>query len=263
MKIIVLIKQVPDPAHFSRITIDPETGMLRREGVPLIMNPNDKNAVEEALRIKEMTGGRVVAISMGPPKARSSVEEALGMGCDEGVLLSDPSFAGSDTIATAITLSCAIRRLGDFDLILTGNFTIDSGTGSLPPQLAEFLGIPHMTSVSEIKLLDGKVRATMRGERGYIKAVLPMPCLLAVRDDINTPRIPSVLEIVKLPEKPLHIWGREDIGIDERLTGIKGSPTRVERMTKMRRERRGEVLSLPPREAARRIASELRSKGII
>jgi len=261
MRIIVTVKEIPHPDYFSKINIDPDTGTLRREGVPSILNPPDKYAIEEALRIRERVGGEVYVISMGPLSARSCVEEAMGMGCDGGVLLSHPSFAGSDTIATAYSLSLAIRKLG-FDLVITGSHTLDSGTGSLPPQLAEFLKIPHMISVMKVEIEGKSLLITSELEKWNIKMRMPLPCLIAVKEGINEPRIPSVSEIVKLKDKPFYIWGPTDIGADEGKIGIKGSPTKVEGMKEMER-RRGKVLSLPPDEAARIIIRELKMRGIV
>jgi hypothetical protein len=150
MDIAVCLKQVPHPDYMSKMALDPITKRLRREGVPLIINPVDRNAIELGIQLKERCLGKVAVLTMGPPQAREALEEALAMGADEAFLFCDPAFAGADTYATAYTLARAIDRLCPADLIVCGNGTIDSGTSQVGPQLAEFLDVPHVTNVGEI-----------------------------------------------------------------------------------------------------------------
>jgi electron transfer flavoprotein beta subunit len=258
LNIIVCIKQVPHPEHFSRVTLDPSRHTITREGIPAIINPLDRHALEEALRIREKLSGKVTVISMGPLQARRAIEEALAVGVDNGVLLCDESFAGADTLATAYSLACGIQKIGHFALILCGNGTIDSGTGQVGPQLAELLDVPHVTSVTQIAFERGNNLIVKQAiEQGYMKVRVKLPALLAVAKEINQPRLPTVWGIMEARSKEIQIWGASDIGAVPDTIGLAGSPTRVIGIFKREATRRREILEGSPPEIARKAVQRL------
>jgi len=228
LNIIVCIKQVPDTTE---VKINPETGTLIREGVPSIVNPFDTYAIEESLRLKEKFGGKVTVISMGPPQAVEALKEAVAMGADEAVLLSDRAFAGSDTWATAYTLSRAIRKLGAFDVILCGKQAIDGDTGQVGPGIARQLGVTQLTYVFKIQKLEPEARTIaverlLEEGREVVEARLPV--LLTVVKDINQPRYPTFLGIRRATKMQIPVWGAADLAdVDTSKLGLKGSPTQV------------------------------------
>lgn len=231
MHAIVCIKQVPDTTE---VKIDPVRGTLIREGVPSILNPFDTYAIEEALRLKEQFGGKVTAISMGPPQAIEVLKEAVAMGCDEAILLSDRAFAGSDTWATAYTLSQAIRRLGPFDIIFCGRQAIDGDTGQVGPGIARQLKINQLTYVCKIQHIDfdkGEIRVERLLEEGREVVESRLPALLTVVKDINQPRYPTFKGIRRASRMEYPIWTAKDLeGANPAHFGLDGSPTRVVRV---------------------------------
>lgn len=228
MDIVVCVKQVPDPEQFSKITLDPVRGTIRREGIPSVMNPLDKHAIEEALIIRDKFGGRVTAVSMGPSQAKETLQEALAMGADEAVLLCDRSLGGADSLATAYPIADAIRHIGNFDVILCGNETVDGATAQVGPQLAEFLEIPHATHVTAIEFTSEKSWTVKRAiERGYMKVVLELPALIAVLKEINQPHLPSVVDIMSAASKTINEWGCSNLTLAAPIIGLGGSPTKV------------------------------------
>jgi electron transfer flavoprotein beta subunit len=264
LEIIVCIKQVPHPEHFSRIRLDSRTRTLIRGGIPAIINPLDLHALEEGLRLRERFSGKVTALSMGPPKAREALEEALAIGADEAVLLCDPAFAGADTLATVRVISTAIRKLGYFDLILCGNETIDGGTAQVGPQLAEFLGLPHVTHVDEIEVMtetSGRARRAL--ELGYMRVEFQLPALLAVTRRINQPRLPTVLGIMEATRKPIQTWDMAALGLRQEEVGVAGSPTRVVDMLEYRSERRREILQGSTSEVVKKALRRLQELGAL
>ena len=189
LNIIVTVKQVPDT---NEVRIDPKTNSLMREGIPSILNPEDANAVEAALRLRDEHGGTITAITMGPPQAEAVLEEVLCLGVDRAVLLSDRAFAGSDTLLTAFTLSRAVLKLKTFDLILCGRQAIDGDTAQVGPEVAEWLTIPHSTNITEIVGADGgAIEVRMAMETMAQVQRIQFPCLIAVDKDIYIPRLPS------------------------------------------------------------------------
>ena len=249
LNIVVCIKQGPSPEHLSKVTLDPEKGTIQREGIPAVVNPLDRHALEEGLRIRERFSGRVTAISMGPPQAREVLEEALAVGIDDVVLLCDRAFAGADTLATACSLAGAIRRLGEYDLVLCGNETLDGATGQVGPQLAELLDIPHVTCVNEITFVDEKALRVKRAiEQGHLNIELRPPALLSVTRDINRPRLPTVFGIMEAAGREIKTWCLEDIEAERETVGLAGSPTQVRGAFKHEVKRMREILEGPPEE---------------
>ena len=223
MKIYVCIKQVPNT---NDVKIDIEKGVLDRKSAESIINPADKNALEEALKLKEINNDVVVTIiSMGPPQAKEAILEALAMGADNAVLLTDNAFAGSDTYVTSYILKEAIKTLGMPDLILTGKQAMDGATAQVGPQLAEKLEIVFETSVSDLKLEGEHIIVNKETDENRILLKLKMPCLLAIEKDANAPRDMNIYDIIK--PKEIKILSHEDINIDINNCGINASPTKV------------------------------------
>lgn len=227
MKILVFVKQVPDTTD---VKLDPKTGNLNREGVASIMNPLDANAVEAALQLKEKFGGTVVAVSMGPPQADDVLKKALAMGCDESALLSDRAFGGADTLATGYVLSKAAEKIGDYDLLIFGRHASDGETAQTGPIVASFLGIPQITLVDSIDVDGQWVVCTRNTESSTQKVRAKMPALLTVCGEINEPRYPTPINIMKALKKPRAVWNHEDLNADPACCGIPGSPSITKRL---------------------------------
>ncbi|MCC8123380.1 MAG: electron transfer flavoprotein subunit beta/FixA family protein [Oscillospiraceae bacterium] len=225
MNIFVCIKQVPDTTE---VKLDAETKTIMREGVASIINPFDTYAIEESIRIKEKLGGKVTAISMGILSAQKLLREAIALGADQGVLLSDKVFAGADTLATAYTLSMGIQKIGNFDLILCGKQSTDGDTAQVGPSLAEKLGIPHTTNVRKIEeICDGYIRCQRMKDDGYEIVEMPLPAVITVVKEINEPRLSTIKGIMRAKQATIHVWNANDIDADKSLCGLSGSPTQV------------------------------------
>ena len=260
MKVIVLIKQVPETTE---VRINPETNTLVREGVKGIINPFDTYALEEGVRIKERLGGTVVVVTMGPPQAREALQDAIALGADEAVLLSDRAFAGADTLATSRALAAAVRKLEPYDLIICGKQAIDGDTAQVGPEVAELLDIPHVTYVRRIRELEPGRVVVERMVEGAVETVeMSLPGLITVVKDINQPRIPSLKGIMKARRATIPVWTPADVGISEELVGLRGSPTVVEKVFVPQVERRGEILEGSPREVAEALLSRLEALGV-
>jgi electron transfer flavoprotein beta subunit len=227
MKILVFVKQVPDTDD---VKLDPKTGNLRREGVASMLNPLDANAVEAAVRLKEKYGATVVAVSMGPPQAEDVLKKALALGCDEACLLSDRAFGGADTLATAYTLSKAADKIGDYDLLLFGRHAVDGDTAQTGPATASFLGIPQVTLASSIDVQDGWVICDRALEDCTQKVRAKLPALVTVTGEINKPRYPTPINIMKALKKPRSVWNAADLGADAAMIGTPGSPSSTKKV---------------------------------
>jgi len=255
MHIVVCIKQVPDS---SEVRINPETGTLIREGVPSIVNPYDMHAVEAGLQIKEKIGGKVIALTMGPPQAESALREVISMGVDDGILLSDRVFAGSDTWATSYTISRAMERLKP-DLILCGKQAIDGDTAQVGPEVAEMLNIPHVAYVRKILSIgDCSIKVERLMEEGFDVVESALPALLTVVKEINQPRLPSLKGKMAAKKAVITKWGHKDIGSEEEKCGLKGSPTQVKKIfaPESRKDRR--LLTGSVEEQVNALVEELR-----
>ena len=225
MNIIVCIKQVPETTE---VKINPETNTLIREGVKSIINPFDMYAIEEAIRLKEKFSGKTTVITMGPPQADSALREAISMGIDEGILLSDFAFAGSDTWATSYALATAIRKIGEYDLIICGKQASDGDTAQVGPGISMHLDIPQVTYVKKIERIEDNIAVVERmTEEGYEIIQTPLPALLTVVKEINEPRIPSLRGMMKAKKVQIIKWGAGDIKADPQQIGLSGSPTQV------------------------------------
>ena len=228
MNIIVCLKQVPDT---NEVRINQETGTLIRDGGPSIINPDDKNGLEEALRLRDEFGGKVTVISMGPPQAKEALREAVAMGADEVYLVSDRAFGGSDTWATATVLTAAIEKIRNYDLIICGRQAIDGDTAQVGPEIAEFLGIPQVTYAKKIDVKEDKFIVERFTETGDYVIEVSKPVLLTAIKELNNPRYPSVKGIYKayrdLKDEEIKVLTLADLDIDTTQIGLKGSPTNV------------------------------------
>ena len=258
MKIVVCIKQVPDTTE---IRLDPVTGTLIRDGVPSIMNPDDKAGLEMALELKDQYGAHVTVITMGPPQADDILREAFAMGADRAIHLSDRKFAGADTLATSNAIAGALRML-EFDLVITGRQAID--TAQVGPQIAEHLGLPQVTYLEGIKYEGGNRLVVKKWtEEGYQLLEVETPCVVTVLSSANRPRYMSVRGIVEAYDKQVEVWGFDNISVEESKLGLAGSPTRVFKSFTKGAKSAGKVFELEPAEAADLIVEKLQEKFII
>ncbi|MEL7567687.1 MAG: electron transfer flavoprotein subunit beta/FixA family protein [Dehalobacterium sp.] len=261
MKIIVCVKQVPDT---NEVRIDPKKGTLIRESVPSILNPDDANALEAALAIRDGNPDvKVAMLSMGPPQAAYMLRECLAMGADEAYLLSDRAFGGADTYATSITLAAGVRKIGDAALVLAGRQAIDGDTAQVGPQLAQRLGLPVATYVQKAELHDGYAVVERQLEGGYEVLEIQLPCLLTVVKELNKPRYMTVGGIVDACEKQIAIWRHADVGLDPADCGLNASPTQVLRSFTPPPKGKCEMLPGTPYEGAALLADRLKEKYLL
>lgn len=261
MKIVVCVKQVPDT---NEVKIDPVKGTLIREGVPAILNPDDANALEEALKLKDKYEDvKVTVITMGIPSSSYMLRECLAMGADEAILVTDRAFAGADTWATSNALASALRKVGDYDLIFAGRQAIDGDTAQVGPEMAEHLNIPQVTYVEEVKLQDEELEIKKALEDGYEVVSVKMPVLLTAIKDLNTPRYMHMAKIVECCNKEIKVWNADDIGADKSLLGLSGSPTKVKKSVTKETKRDGILVNKPFKEAAQYAISKLKEKHYI
>ena len=261
MNIVVCIKQVPDTTD---VRIDPKTGTLVREGVPSIINPDDRHAVEEGLRIRERFGGRVVVLSMGPPQAMDALMVCRAMGADHCYLISDRAFAGADTLATSYALAKAVQATGPWDIVLCGRQAIDGDTAQIGPQMAEALGVPQVTYCTEIEINGMKVEAKRALEDGYEIIQTELPALFTVIKDINKTMYPSLEAKVSVCNRcDVTTWNAEDIGTSPKMIGLNGSPTQVARTFAPEAKGVGQILRGEPEVVVRNLVRMLRDKNVV
>lgn len=257
MKLIVLVKQVPNT---TRVKLDPKTGNLIREGLESIVNPDDLHALEAAIRLKEEMGARVTAVSMGPPQAVDALTQAMGMGADKAILLCDTAFAGADTWATSLTLSRAIEKIGEYDLILCGHQAIDGDTAQIGPQVADWLGIAQATYVKEIEQVTpkepgesgepsesgepGEIIVKRRLENGVERLACQLPALVTVIKELNRPRYAHMERLITSCSDKANIlvWNAADIGVNTCEVGLEGSNTHVIKTFTPNFKRQNEIL---------------------
>jgi electron transfer flavoprotein beta subunit len=227
MKIIVCVKQVPDTTE---VKIDPETNTLIRKGVPSIVNPFDRNALEAAVQLKEEHGGTVIALSMGPPQAKDALKECLSVGADEVYLVSDKAFSGADTLATSYTLAAAIKKIGNYDLIICGKQAIDGDTAQVGPEIAEHLDIAQVTYVTKLNVEDNKIITRREHDEGYEVIESKMPALITVVKAINEPRYATITSKIASNRAEIPTITLTELDIDETMIGLDGSPTKVDKI---------------------------------
>lgn len=261
MNVIVCLKQVPET---TKVEITPQTNTLVTEGTKHIINPFDMYALEEGVRTKERCGGKVTAISMGPPQAEEALREAIGIGADKAILVSDPAFDGSDTLATSYILAKAVNKLGHFDIIICGRQTADGDTGQVGPQLAEQLGIPFIAYVSKIEeISEGYIRVQRMAEEGHQVIEMPLPGVITVVKEINVPRLPSLRGLMKSKKAEIPVWTAPELGVDMNKVGLSGSPTQVIRLFLPQRASRGELLQGSPEKQVDQLIEKLRKMKIV
>jgi len=262
MKIVVCVKQVP-ATH--EVSIDPVTKRLIREGVAAEVNPFDRYAIEQAVLMREQSGGEVVVLSMGPPQAADALREAIASGADSALLLSDRALAGSDTWATSYALAAAIRHVGGVDLVLCGKQAIDGDTAQVGPGIAAHLDWPQVTYVSQLESArDGRLVLRRMNEDGYDRVEVRLPAVLTVVKDLNTPRVPTLRSRITSLKADVPVLTAAQVGADPARLGLDGSPTRVVRtQPPPGRSKASVLLNGSPRDAARRVIHELRMMSII
>ena len=260
MKIVVCIKQVPDTK--GGVVFNPD-GTLNRAAMLTIMNPDDKAGLEAAIRLKEQYGGEVTALTMGLPKADDVLREAMAMGADNGVLVTDRVLGGADTWATSTTIAGALRNL-DFDLVITGRQAIDGDTAQVGPQIAEHLGLPVISYAEDIKVEGDYVIVKRQFDDRYHELKAKMPCLITALSELNEPRYMTPGGIFDAYDKEVTVWGRADLKdvLDENL-GLKGSPTKIAKASDKVRKGAGEKVTLDPMESVNYIMSKLEEKHVI
>jgi len=265
-RIVVLVKLVPAT---ERVKMDPETGTMIRAGLEMVINPLDLYAVEAAVRIREQCKEkvRITAVTMAPPAADDAVREAIAMGCTEGIHLCSKAFAGSDTWATAYTLSQAVKRLDGVDLVLCGERATDGETGQVGPMVGTMLGMPVLTYVSCIDTSDaGRIAAHRAIEGGHEIVECPLPALISVVKEINEPRLPTLSGKIAARQARVPVWGPEEIEAEPDLLGLDGSPTRVVNIYYPTLTRTGEIVSTedePVEVCVARLIDFLRAEGAV
>ena len=261
MNIVVCLKQVPGT---TQVKIDPQTNTLVRTGITSILNPFDYYALEEGVRLKERYGGKVTVLSMGPPDAATMLKEAISLGADDPVLLSDREFAGSDTLATSYTLSQAVRKIGQYDLVICGRQTLDGDTGQVGPELAQMLETPFVAYVSKIEeIANGKMRVQRMVDEGHEGIEIELPAVITVTKEINVPRLPSFRGLVKARSAQIPTWTAADIKADKASTGRAGSATVVVKTFVPQRVRTGQVISGTAEEQVAALVVKLKEARVI
>lgn len=259
MNIVVCVKQVPDT---TAVKIDPKTGTLIRDGVPSIINPEDKHALEGALKIKEATGAKVTVVSMGLPMAKAALREALCMGADEAILLTDRALGGADTLATSKALSGVISKL-NADIVFAGRQAIDGDTAQVGPEIAEHLNIPQVTYVQDVKV-EGETLIVNRAlEDGHQVIEVKTPCLLTAIEELNSPRYMQISRIFETSDDEIKVMGASDIDVPVEELGLKGSPTKVKKSMTKEVKGQGELVKQEPKDAVTYVLGKLKEKHYI
>jgi len=259
--IVVCIKQVPNTAN---VKINNKTGILKRKDLESVINPFDEHALEEAVRLKEKVGGKVIVLTMGPPCAEFALREAISKGADDGVLVSDITFGGADTLATSYTLSMAIKFVASYDIIFCGRQTSDGNTAHVGPGVAEMLNIPHVACVKKIELIDEKlIRAERVMEDGYDLIESQLPVLLTVVKEINIPRIASLKGKMVAKKKKIKTLDATDLNVDIKRVGFNGSPTQVIKVSSPQQKVGSEKFCGSAQEVASSLVKKLSDIGIV
>jgi len=260
MNIIVCIKQVPETTE---VRINPETNTLIREGVKSIINPFDMYAIEEAVQLKEKFGGKATVITMGPPQADAALREAISFGFDDGILVCDRAFAGSDTWATSYTLAGAIKKLGAFDLIICGKQASDGDTAQVGPGISAHLDIPQVTYVKKVEEVKEKsMRVERMMEEGFEIIETPLPALITVVKEINEPRIPSLKGMMRAKSAKITTWTQKELNLDSANIGLCGSPTQVVKIFTPPHRTGGQILTGEVAEIADKLVGLIKDEVI-
>lgn len=261
MHVVVCIKQVPDTKN---VRIDPKTNTLVRQGVESITNPFDLYALEAALQLKDSLGASTTVITMGPPQAEESLREALSLGIDDAVLLSDRAFAGADTWATSRTLAEAIRKLGPVDLVVCGKQAIDGDTAQVGPEVATVLDVPCITYARKIEVEkgNGSMRIERATDTGYEIVRVKLPAVVTVIREIGEPRIPGLRHKIRSRKQEIPVWGAKDLGLEPEEVGLQGSFTQVVKVFSPPPRGERKVLTGGVEEMARELVKILKSMNV-
>ena len=264
MNIIVFVKPVPDPEYYQKITIDPVTKRLNRDGIPNVINPADKNALEFALSLRASSDDKIIVISMAPQFGLPLMEKCLAIGADEAYLVSDSAFGGSDTFSTSYILSKSLVKLGiSADLILCGNESADGSTSHVPSQLGEWLGVSHISNISVIKIENCSAEVSKKIENGSISYRVKLPALFSISRDSNVPRLISAYDIVKVRNKKLEVMNQLDLNLDERMIGLSGSPTQPGEIMVMEMKRNAIEIAGSESQIAKELYDIIKKSGIV
>jgi electron transfer flavoprotein beta subunit len=263
MHAVVCIKQVPDTQE---VQVDFDAGVIKRDGVPLIINPFDEYAVEEAVRLKEKFGGSVTVVTVGPPAADEALRTALAMACDAAVHVWDAAFEGGDTWATATVLARALDKIGDYDVVFFGKAAFDGDTGQVGPRLAALLGLPMLNFVAKIDAIDFDAKSVtverlLEAGRETVRA--PLPAAISVVKEINEPRYPSLMGIRKAKKVEVPVWDAAALNLEPGQVGAAGSFARLERIYRPPTREGGEVITGEPAAAAKTVAAKLIDQGLL
>ena len=263
MEIIVCVKPVPDPEKYQLISLDPVTKRMVREGIPMVINPADVNALEAALQLKAEHGGTVTVLSMAPPSAKEKLKECLAMGADRAYLVSDRAFAGADTLSTSYTLAKSIEHLGITpDLVLLGQESADGSTAHVPAQLGKWMGLPHISGITTLQVKEGLATLKKKYGNGAIEYEVKLPAVLGIARGSNKPRLITAMGIIKAKNKPLDVLTRADMDMDGAYLGLTGSPTQPGELHMPEMGRNGEKLEGDAKEIACQILGIIRQAGI-
>ncbi|MDD4527175.1 MAG: electron transfer flavoprotein subunit beta/FixA family protein [Candidatus Margulisbacteria bacterium] len=261
MNIAVCIKQVPDS---DKVTIDRETNRLNRTGVPSVINPFDENAIELGLQLKDKHGGKVTVITMGPPQAEQALRDCIAVGADEAYLITDRKFAGADTWATSYTLSLAVQKAGDFDVVLFGKQAIDGDTAQVGPGVAYFMDIPVITYVKEVEKTETGFKVKRVTEEGYQLWEVDGKAAFTVVKEANTMRLPSLKGKMRAKSATITTWGADDIGAEEEKIGLKGSPTIVRKVFSPPIKTNREIIeNEDPKQSVKELLGKLKERKIL
>jgi electron transfer flavoprotein beta subunit len=263
LDIIVCMKPVPDPRRWGKLKLDPRTMLLRRGDISAVINPLDRNAIEQAVALGERFGGAVTILSMAPAEAEDQLAEALAMGGDRAVLLSDASFAGADSLATARCLAAGIRKIGQPDMVFCGAYSLDGSTSQVGPQVAELLDLPDLTHVVALAVEEGGVRATCRVDDGQVVCDCTLPALVTFDKEANRPRLPTMRGIMKASATGVVRWTAADLGLSAGEVGLAGSPTQMSNVFAPALGRKGEMLEGPPNQVAASLLEKLRADRLV
>jgi electron transfer flavoprotein beta subunit len=257
---IVLAKQV---FYTQDLRIDRTTKKLKTEGVARVISESDKNAIEEAVRLKEKHGGKITVLTMGPPEAKETLREAIAMGADEGYMLVGPEFENSDAHATAVALAAGIRKIGQFDMILCGETSEDQYSFQVGPRTAEDLNLPQITYAVKVTPLDTKVAVERNLEDCYETVESTFPVFITVSREINEPRLPTLMAIMAASKKPMTAWTANDLGLKPSELGREGSLTEPLRSAVATGERKRVIIEGEPNEAAQKLVTALIAEGVV
>ncbi len=226
MNIVVCVKPVPDPEKYDLLKLDPVTKRLVRDGIPSVVNPTDKNALEAGLALRDKFGGKVIVISMCPDFSAPQIKECLAMGADEAYIFSDRAFGGADTFATSYTLVQGIKKIGvEPDLVLGGDASADGATTQMIAQIGEWMGVPHVNGIIDLEVADGVATVKKKTPKGYVEYEVEMPAVFGIDRSANKPRMVTAMGVIKSKKKPLTVYTKADVEVDEKYIGLPGSPT--------------------------------------